>query len=43
MAAREDRREDPVQHIALADDHLPDLRQQIRPRGRQTLEELDVA
>ena len=43
VTTREDCRENPVQHVALAHDALPDLREQIAPRGGEALEELDVA
>ena len=43
MAARKDRGEDAVQDVALADDALADLAQQIGARGGEALEQLDVS
>ena len=43
MAAREDRRENAVQDVALADDALADLAQQVGARGGEALEQLDIS
>ena len=43
MAAREDGREDAVEHLLLADDAAADLSEQVGARGGEPLEELNVA
>ena len=43
VAAREDGREDAVEHLLLADDAAADLSEQVGARGGEPLEELNVA
>jgi hypothetical protein len=43
VATGEHRGEDSVQHVALAHDPLPDLREQVLSRRGESLEQLDIA